>query len=248
MKFAQIKPRYRYVASQPVPPCTEAVKIGDGANRYKDTYTLPWGWAEYFRSLNSVDSWRFISVPRAGVFNPEPDDDWYKHHKEPKIDTVSFGGNVVSVLDVGPKWTRIETTDINTDIPNPDINYITTPWLVHKFTSVNSAGRLFKASNGKDVFCPLLTRQTSYIETEELEFFPTPMFVRLTIGVEKRDIPSDNGNRLAYLPAGRVIRAVEWLPQGDQVWVRPISGGWVKVRDGTTFYSNWHMGSQTPPK
>ena len=244
MNFYRIKPRWRVAGRLRTPPATEAVRVPQGSGvGNKDTYPLAWNWVEYFRSVNSRAGWNFISIPHAGVFNRTEDDNWYERHINPKIDTVAFDGNVVNVIATNESRAMIETIDVNDAVPQ--YTFENAPWLVHKFTAVNSAGRLSKAGNGLDVYCPLLTRLPSCLPIDLLEPFPAlPMTVTINLWtlpwLNVRSEPNVNMPAIGRLYPTNQVQIFEYRPVGRSVWAM-IRTGWICLRLNNRSFTNWAM-------
>ena len=244
MNFYRIKPRWRVAGKLRTPPATEAVRVPQGSGiGNKDTYLLDWEWVEYFRSVNSRTGWNFISIPHAGVFNRTEDDDWYVKHIIPKIDTVAFDGNIVNVIDISRHRAMIETIDVNDKVPL--FTFENAPWLVHKFTAVNNAGKLSKAGRGLDVYCPLLTREPSCLPMDLLEPFPTlPAVVTVSLWtvpwLNVRVEPNTRTAAIGRLHPGSRIEIFEYRPIGLSVWAKTLTG-WICLRLNNRSFTNWAM-------
>lgn len=176
--FYRVTLRYAGTPEQPVPPATDPILYINpgGVNGNIDVFKLPRVWCNWLRELNTINGddhpWRFIQIPKAGLFNVTADAEWYAHGTDPTYNAVVFQGNVVKKKRVAGNWMYIETIRIDQLFTPPAISFYTHPWLVHEFTTLNAAGNLGKAGNGFFVQCPLFSNQEVALPLAKLEPWP----------------------------------------------------------------------------
>jgi len=262
--YFRIKPRWRLTGPElKAPPATEALRqIGPGGSLgYIDVYELDYPFVEYLRRLNTFNgsdkSWKYITVPNAGIFNYTRNSDgsidyeWYEKGRKPFLNTVAFDANIVNVTEVRRDFALVET--INATKYVPLFNYQNRPDLVHQFTTVNSGGRIFKAGNGLTVYSPLMTRTQSVLPIETLEPFPRlplKVTVKWAEGLNVRQLPGVNSLKLSALPQGTEVRIIRYHPRGAEIWGRIQSGGFICLLmpgQADPYSTTWSMETSPPP-
>lgn len=226
-------------------------KGGDGRLPYSKA------WLEYLRAIQPNDEAAvWIARIAAGLFNPGNDFipilNLDELEKEPVAEGISSGGNVVRILEIKKNSGRVEMLYFRDSPPSRfDVNYLTMPWLVTKFTSISIDGEVGNAG-GIDVYFPNLAKQKGgyWVDMQRVELFPALPFcaqVKETLSVQKS--PGDGARRLRVLVSGQEVVVREYFLQGSDVWGR-INDGWVRLVyqvDGQPLYpTSWSMETRPP--
>lgn len=234
-------------------PLWVSPRSGDG----RVPYTREW--LEYLRDLQpDLASAVWITKIAAGLFNRVgnvaiPITDLDELEQAPVAESISTGGNVVKVLETKNGSARIEMLFLNSRPPNPDvINYETTPWLVFKFTSISTDGRLGNA-NGLDVYFPNLSKQAKgyWVDMKRIEMFPNlPRCIAAKQDLRILSAPAGLVKHVGSLSQGQQVTLLEYLPQGSDVWGR-IEQGWIRLEylnlAGEPVYTtSWDMDTRPP--
>lgn len=172
----RIKPRYDgRTGDFSVYPATEALCMvnPNGVNGNINVFRLPRVWCDWLRVLNTVNgddhAWRYIQIPKSGIFNATSDPDWYVNGTDPTYNAVAFDGNVVKRKRVEGSWMYVETIRIDLLGTPTNIDFFNARWMVHEFTTVNINLNLYKAGAGLFVQCPLFSNQEVALPLSKLE-------------------------------------------------------------------------------
>jgi hypothetical protein len=176
----------------------------------------------------------------------------------PQLESVSMGGNVITLDEIKDGWGRVHTFDFNNPGSLEGVNYITHPDLVHKFVVIgwDKQTRTSYITNPPppygDLYWPLVSSREVWVPMEFLEAFPSlPMAVT---GVAKQTIkqkPEALSVSTGFtLGVGASAQIVEYYPSGSDVWGRLSSGGWIALlahQKGLPKYpTSWTMETQPP--
>ncbi|MGH2582722.1 MAG: hypothetical protein ACRDFQ_07485 [Anaerolineales bacterium] len=232
-------------------PLWRSPRGGDGRFAYDAN------WLQFLRELQAnEDAAVWIARVAAGLFNKGnefiPILNLDQLAAGPVAESISSGGNVVKILEIRNGSGRLEMLHFEEGPPNVDeINYLKTPWLVTKFTSVSIDGELGNAG-GIDVYFPNVAKNSGgyWVELERVEWFPLlPICVTAREAVQVRAQPSMDAAVKASLTIGDQILILEYLPQGSEVWGR-TGRGWIPLeyqRDGQPDYlTTWEMETRPP--
>jgi len=215
-------------------------------------------WLQYLRELQpSEGAAVWIARVAAGLFNNGnafiPILELDQLEQDPVAAAVSSGGNLVNVLEIKNGAARIEMQYFKADPPDPtEVNYLKTPWLVTKFTSVSVDGKLGNAG-GIDVYFPnLADKEEGYwVDLERLEFFPQlPLCATVIDSVSVVNTIEGFAKEVAALEEGQTIVIYEYLPQGSNVWGRSDQG-WILLEylnsaGRPVFPTSWTMDTRPP--
>ncbi|MEK6194713.1 MAG: NBR1-Ig-like domain-containing protein, partial [Deltaproteobacteria bacterium] len=214
-------------------------------------------WLEYLRAIQPNDEAAvWIARVAAGLFNNGNDFipilKLGRLKDEPIAESISSGGNVVKILEIKHQAGRIEMLYFKYPVPDSaQINYLTKPWLVTKFTSVSIDGKLGNAG-GIDVYFPNLSKQTEgyWVDLQRVEFFPElPFCAKVQEDLKVMDGVSDKAEQIGVIAEGQEIVVRNYFLQGSDVWGR-IWEGWVRLVfqiDGQPIYpTSWLMETRPP--
>ena len=176
----------------------------------------------------------------------------------PKLESLTMGGNVITLDEVLGKWGRVHTLDIDAVPSLGQVNYITSPDLIHKFVVVGwrktSKETYWTNPPRGDMYWPLVSSRDVWVEMERLEKFPDlPLEVTANSTVFIQPQPGmNNGPTLSRLVEGQSATVVEYYPSGSNVWGRLSTGGWIAllwypdVHD-PQYSTTWMMETLPPP-
>lgn len=176
----------------------------------------------------------------------------------PKLESLTMGGNVITLDEVLGKWGRVHTLDIDAVPSLGQVNYITSPDLIHKFVVVGwrktSKETYWTNPPRGDMYWPLVSSRDVWVEMERLEKFPDlPLEVTANSTVFIQPQPGmNNGPTLSRLVEGQSATVVEYYPSGSNVWGRLSTGGWIallwypEVHD-PQYSTTWMMETLPPP-
>jgi len=202
---------------RPVPPNTvilnESPRKGKGSK-----IPLTIAMRNFLIKLNGPSTWKSLTIPAAG---------WINVGSKPEC--LTWGGNVVWVTEIRGKFCRLSSLKNTWDLDPADFNFETTPEYIHKFTSINSKGYLFKLGNGKNAYTPLMRKGGElWVQTALLEFFPE-LPVKVTT------------------PSGWEYTIVGYRVEGNKVYGTSIGDKPLLLQEGNQFPTSWKMTSIAPP-
>jgi hypothetical protein len=221
-------------------------KLKSGTHRT----TLNGNWETYINALNDNNEkkLRYLKADNTALFNSAG---------FPQLESLTMGGNVISISLVQGEWARVYTMDYSNPGTLEEINYKTRPDLVHKFVVVGwkKSTRVTYWTNTPQgaLYWPLVSSRTVWIPLERLEPFPTlPMIVTANTTQDARAEPDLDATLTGYtLLEGRSTRIVEYYPSGSNVWARTESGGWIALLlyqgGGPKYLTDWSMATVPPP-
>lgn len=154
-----------------------------------------------------------------------PNTGWINTGDDPE--RLTWGGNLGIVLEQSGIFSRLASL-MYTDVPNAiDVNFQKTPWFIHKFTSINEAGYLFKLGQGLDAYTPLMRdEEPLWIETALIEFLPTlPMIISDLRGT---------------------IAITSYSFNGNETWGNSSEGS-ILLQKANQFYTSWRISTFSPP-
>jgi hypothetical protein len=171
----------------------------------------------------------------------------------PNLESLTMGGNIITLLEVKNGWGRVNTINYANPGPLRDVNYATRPDLVHKFVVVawNRTTQTTYWVNPPPgtIYWPLVVSRDVWIQMERLEPFPTlPMVVTAKTSQPIRRTPAENGRETGFeFSEGESGQILEYYPSGSNVWGRLSSGGWIALALGARFPTDWSMATMPPP-
>jgi hypothetical protein len=207
-------------------------------------------WETYINALNNNNKKKlnYLEAGNTALFN---------NSGFPLLESLTMGGNVVSITQLQGGWGRVFTMDYSNPGSVKDINYVTRPDLVHKFVIVswkNKTKSTYWVNTPQGaIYWPLVSDRTVWIPLDRLEPFPTlPMTVTANTLQEVRTKPELDSPITGYkLSEGRSTRIVEYYPSGSNVWARIENGGWIALllyQNGKLKYlTDWSMATVPPP-
>lgn len=226
-----------------VVPLLVAPKESSGTHRT----TVNGAWETYIDALNDHDQskLKYLKSPITALFNGAG---------FPQLESLTMGGNIVTLDEIQGTWGRINTLDPGSPPSAVEVNYFTRPDLVHKFVVVGwkrstKTTILTKPPKG-DIYWPLVTKQPVWIQMDRLEAFPIlPMDVTANIDLFIQDKPGPEIEKTrAQLLKGESANIVLYYPSGSDVWARLSSGGWIPILYNQQFFTTWTMATKPPPK
>jgi hypothetical protein len=175
----------------------------------------------------------------------------------PQLESVSMGGNVITLDEIKDGWGRVNTFDFDPGSLE-GINYITRPDLVHKFVVIgwDKQTRTSYITDPPppygDLYWPLVSSREVWVPMEFLEAFPPlPMVVTGVIKQEIKQKPEATSSSTGFtLAVGATAQVVEYYPSGSDVWGRLSSGGWIALlqhpKAVITYMTDWKMETRPP--
>ena len=208
-------------------------------------------WNTYLDALNdnNKQKLRYLKAEDTALFN---------HSGYPLLESLTMGGNLISLDEIQGDWGRVNTLDYaTTPITTEEINYVTRPDLVHKFVVVvwSQSTKTTYWSNPPpgDIYWPLVTSRDVWIPLERLEPFPSlPMIVTANASQNILAKP-DKHSRLTgnILAKDQSITIVEYYPTASNVWGRVSGGGWIALlihdKSLPVYPTSWSMATRPPP-
>jgi len=232
-------------------PLWRSPRGGDGRFAYDAE------WLQFLRELQpNEDAAVWIARVAAGLFNKGnefiPILNLHQLVARPIAESISSGGNLVRILEKRNGSGRLEMLQFEDGPPDGDeVNYLATPWLITKFTSVSIDGELGNAG-GIDVFFPNVAKNSDgyWVDLERVEWFPLlPICVTAREEVQVRAQSSMDADVNARLEIADRVLIFEYLPQGSVVWGR-TEQGWIPLEyqvDGQPVYpTTWEMETRPP--
>lgn len=171
----------------------------------------------------------------------------------PQLESLTMGGNVITLDEIVVGWGRVHTIDYANPGILREMDFVTRPDLVHKFTIVGWSRKTKQTYWAKpkqgDVYWPLVSSKPVWIQMERLEAFPTlPMevFANSTQDIRKNpEIDSPlNGRKFKE---GESARIMEYYPSGSNVWGKLQQGGWIALLLNSKYHTSWSMATLPPP-
>ena len=223
-------------------PLFVAPREGTGTNRTK----LDKDWEKYLDALNDHDKGkiRYVKGEKTALFNSSG---------FPNLESLTMGGNLVTVVEVQGNMARVNTLDFNSPGSLKNVDYVTRPDLIHKFVVVGwDKGRKitywFNPSQG-DVYWPLVSNRPVWVPLERIE--PFPHLPTVVTALKSQDImktPSLKGEKTgSKFEEGDYERIVEYYPSGSNVWARLVDGGWIALLKNWEYLTDWNMETLPPP-
>lgn len=208
--------------------------------------TLDGPWEVYIDSLNGYDKQklRYLKADDTALFD---------HKAFPYLESLTMGGNVVTLAEIKDGWGRVNTINYADPGPLKDVNYITRPDLVHKFVVVawnkeNKSTYWVNPPVGP-IYWPLVARFDAWVQMERLEPFPIlPMVVTARTTQKIRKAPGLDAEETGFeFSAGESGRIVEYHPAASNVWGRLSGGGWIALVLHWKYLTDWSMATLPPP-
>lgn len=221
----------------------------DGTGTHRTSLTDEW--ETFIDELNDNEerTLRYLKADDTAIFNTAG---------FPQLESLTMGGNVVTLEETQGNWGMVHTLDIGQNHSPKDVNYITHPDLVHKFVVVGwrkaDKETYWTDPPPGEMYWPLVSSSDIWISLDRLEKFPElPIKVTANqaVSIHLRPGPQ-NGPTLLWLFKGQSATVVEYRPSGSNVWGRLRTGGWIallwypEVHD-PQYPTTWTMETLPPP-
>lgn len=171
----------------------------------------------------------------------------------PQMESLTMGGNVVTLDEVRGEWGRVNTLDFGSPPNASEVNYFTRPDLVHKFVVVgwrrsSKTTIIVKPPKG-DLYYPLVSRRTVWVPMERLEAFPAlPMEVTVNEDLYIQTSPGPKVEQTRFpLSAGDSVQLIDYHLSGSNVWGRLRRGGYIPLLLYPRYLTSWQMETLPPP-
>lgn len=211
---------------------------------HRTTVDGPWG--AYIDALNGYDKQklRYLKADDTALFD---------HKGFPYLESLTMGGNVITLAEVKDGWGRVNTINYADPGALKDLSYVTRPDLIHKFVVVawnkeNQSTYWVNPPVGP-IYWPLVARFDAWVQMERLEPFPIlPMVVAAKTTQKIRQAPGLSAEETGFeFSAGETGRIVEYHPAASNVWGRLSGGGWIALVLHWKYLTDWSMATLPPP-
>lgn len=225
-----------------VVPMFVAPKSGTGTHRT----IVDGSWEVYIDNLNGGDKRKLHYLKRDNTA-------LFDHQGFPHLESLTMGGNVITLIDLQGGWGRINTINYESPGALKTFDYITRPDLVHKFVVVawdkKTKSTFWTNPPPGDIYWPLVTRLPVWLPLERLEPFPSlPMVVTAITDQKIRKTPEVKGDETgSEFLVGDTKRIIEYHPSGSNVWAKLSSGGWIALLLDYKYPTDWKMETVPPP-
>jgi hypothetical protein len=222
-------------------PLLVSPKEGVGTDR-----TNVSNWEYFIDALNNYDEkkLKYLKSDITGLFNTAG---------FPQLESLTMGGNIVRLDEIRGDWGRVHTMGAGSVPSAAEVNYFTSPDLVHKFVVVgwkrsNRTTILVNPPKG-DLYWPLVTRRAVWVPLDRLEPFPVlPMEITPNEDLYIQKTPGPKIEEAQYsLLAGKSAKVIEYHLYGPDVWGRLEHGGWIPLLVNRKYYTSWSMATVPPP-
>lgn len=208
--------------------------------------TVDGGWETFINALNNNDRGKlnYLKSDISALFNTAG---------FPQMESLTMGGNVVTLDEVRGEWGRVSTLDFGSPPNASDVNYFTRPDVVHKFVVVgwrrSSKSTIIVKPPKGDIYYPLVSRRTVWVPMERVEAFPAlPMEVTVNEDIYIQPTPGQKLEETRFkLSAGDSVRLIDYHLTGSNVWGRVQSGGWIPLLLYPKHFTSWKMETLPPP-
>jgi hypothetical protein len=174
-------------------------------------------WYDFVRDLNTDNGFRIATGPATGWVN-----EGWGDHETPLVQSLSMGGNVVIVRDLGPdKYARIRCYKGEEPPPDPRrFNYHESPFLIHKFTCITGDEKLRNPGTGHDSYFPLIGADELWLPLSRIEYFPPiPVKIQMKVHAFLRSTPQKAySNVVGAVAKGQELTLRGYAPRGGHVW------------------------------
>jgi hypothetical protein len=208
--------------------------------------TVDGPWETYIDALNNNDQakLRYLKSSITALFN---------HAGFPQMESLTMGGNIITLAEIQGEWGRVNTLDYGSPPNAEEVNYFTSPDLVHKFVVVGwrrstKTTILVNPPKG-DIYYPFVSRRAVWVQMSMLEPFPIlPMDVTANADLYIQPTPGPTVEESRFkLSAGQSAKVIEYYPTGSNVWGRVQSGGWIPLLLYPKYLTSWTMETISPP-
>ncbi|HLO15645.1 MAG TPA: hypothetical protein VK206_12495 [Anaerolineales bacterium] len=216
-------------------------KLGSGTARTK----VDGAWEIFIDTLNENDpvKLRYLKSDSTALFNTAG---------FPQLQSLTMGGNIIRLDAVQNGWGRVVTMDYGSPPNAAEVNYVTRPDLIHKFVVVgwkrSTKTTIWVNPPKGDLYWPLVTRRTVWIQMERVEPFPIlPMTVTANSDLYIQPEPGPKIEQTKIqLSAGESAQVIAYYPSGSNVWGR-VQRGWIPLLIYPHYLTSWTMETMSPP-
>jgi len=224
------------------------VATKNAAGTHHTTITPPW--EAYMDALNDYNkkTINYLKSRDTAIFDG---------NGFPQLESMTMGGNIITLDEVKNGWGRVHTMDYNDPGSVQKFDYTNRPDLVHKFVVVvwnrtNKTTYFVNPPPGA-IYWPLVSSRIVWIPMENLEGFPQlPMAVTANMTQEIKAQPSNDSVSTGFeLAEGSSTQVIKYYPSGSNVWGQVSGGGWIALlthkKGAVTYPTSWQMATQPPP-
>ena len=117
----------------------------------------PENWETWTYRLNSPEGGNWLFSVGSMLFNKD-------YVEMPLAESITNGGNVVSVIETTSTHVRLQTYRNDWETPVEGIGFNKRPYLIHKVVCIKGINlQLYNPSNGLDIYFPLLTKGNNHL-------------------------------------------------------------------------------------
>jgi len=217
-------------------------KAGAGTHRTD----VSGSWEIYINVLNGGNERKLYYLKRN-------DTALFDHNGFPDLESLTMGGNVVTLIELQGGWGRVNTINYTSPGTLKTVDYMTRPDLVHKFVVVawdkKTRSTFWTNPPHGDIYWPLVASKDCWIPLERLEPFPSlPLVVTANTEQKVRETPEVKGEETGSIfQVGETGKIVEYFPSGPNVWGRLSYGGWIALLLNYKYPTDWIMETRPPP-
>ncbi|MEW6083418.1 MAG: hypothetical protein AB1607_02370 [Chloroflexota bacterium] len=220
----------------------------EGTGTWRTTITP--AWERYMDALNDNNEkkLRYLKATKTALFNGAG---------FPQMESLTMGGNVVTLDAVQNGWAQLNTFDHSTPGSVNSENYFTRPDLVHKFVVVvwsrATKSTYWVNPPQGDTYYPFVVSKPVWVQMERLEPFPIlPMSVTALVTQDiHKEASIESETTGQQFEVGESTTIMQYYPSGSEVWARLQSGRWIALfrydKGVPTYYTNWSMQTLPPP-
>jgi hypothetical protein len=176
----------------------------------------------------------------------------------PIMESVTMGGNVLTLNEVRGRWGRVKTLNPNHPVSIEEFNYLSRPDVIHKFVivgwkkSTQSTYLTNPPPPYNDLYWPMIASKPVWIPMEFLERFPPlPLEVTANVTLDVKTKPGLDSSSAGFdLVEGEKAILVEYFPSGSSVWGKLSKGGWIALiqydKRVVQYTTSWQMETVPP--
>jgi hypothetical protein len=216
----------------------------------------------FYRDLNAFNLEYAFKVTNGNINNGDPNQQIDPAKLDslsemPKFEVITYVGNTHVVKSISSKAVLLDTLDYNAEhFDSQRVNYRSSVY-VSKFSAIREDGYLFNLFNPPDDnYLPLVSYDVFYIPLERAELYPPLGNVTVTGsgGLNIRDAPAIEGEKVGSLPYGVTVSLKKYFPTMGNVWGL-TEYGWIALRyqpyPGAQKYyesTTWKLETAPPPR
>jgi hypothetical protein len=216
----------------------------------------------FYRDLNYFNLEYAFRVTNGNINNSDPSQQIDPAELDtltemPKFEVLTYVGNTHVIKEITDKGVALQTLDFDaTYYDSYKVNYKTSVY-VAKFSAIRADGLLFNMFDPPDDnYMPLVSYDVFFIPFERAELYPPlgDVIVTSGSGLNIRDLPGIEGEKVGALPYGTRVTLKRYFPTMGNVWGR-IEDGWIALRyqpypGYQTYYepTTWKLETAPPPR